>query len=163
MGLIGREAMSKESDFMNPRQVEERRKALEEAELAERMILLDEAKNQKYKRDMFKGEDPERTEHKGILPANIRIKHYKVKQFKKPMPPPTLHESRPTESKSEALLKPPQTIRRRKDQQPLPFPTCKRLPPLFKASMKGPRMLLALLRPFQYQDSQNLRKTRRQC
>ena len=44
---------------------------MEKAELeeAERAVLLDEVKNQHYKREMFL-EPYERTEHKGLLPAD---------------------------------------------------------------------------------------------
>lgn len=53
---------------MNPKQVEAKRKEREEREEAERAILADDIKHQAYKRKMF--QDVERTEHKGILPAN---------------------------------------------------------------------------------------------
>ena len=50
VGLVDPEQLAKESDFLNPQQVEEQRKAREEAEEAERLILMDDVKHQQYKR-----------------------------------------------------------------------------------------------------------------
>jgi len=72
VGLIDAAQHAKEADFLNPGQVEAKKNQLEEAEEAERLILMDDVKHQKYKREMFL--DEQRTEHKGILPAQQRIK-----------------------------------------------------------------------------------------
>lgn len=45
VGLVDPEQQAKESDFLNPQQVEAQRKAREEAEEAERLILMDDVKH----------------------------------------------------------------------------------------------------------------------
>lgn len=46
VGLVDPEQQAKESDFLNPGQVEAKKKAREEEEDAQRLILMDEIKNQ---------------------------------------------------------------------------------------------------------------------
>ena len=70
---------------MNPAQVRAK-----EAELAERveearLEVMDDDKHDRKLRDMFLY-PPERTEHKGIIPARERIKQYKTKTIRRNLP-----------------------------------------------------------------------------
>ena len=72
VGLLPKDQMQKEEDFLNPAQVRAK-----EAELAarveeKRLEIMDDDKHDKMLRAMF--EYDERTEHKGIIPARERIK-----------------------------------------------------------------------------------------
>lgn len=72
VGLLAKEQVSKEEDFLNPAQV--RAKEAEQAARVEekRLEIMDDDKHDKMLRAMF--EYDERTEHKGIVPARERIK-----------------------------------------------------------------------------------------
>ena len=49
----------------------------------ERLVIMDDEAHDRYMKEMFEADEgyyyPERTDHKGILPAKDRIKQYKVK------------------------------------------------------------------------------------
>lgn len=48
---------------------------------AKRLEYMDDEKHEEYMRAIFEGE--ERTDHKGILPAKDRIRHYKTKNIRR--------------------------------------------------------------------------------
>lgn len=111
VGLLAKEQIAKEEDFLNPAQVRAK-----EAELAarveeKRLEIMDDDKHDKMLRAMF--EYDERTEHKGIIPARERIKQYKTKTIRRNLPSalptqPTA-KSRMQGVQSQADLKAPTT------------------------------------------------------